>query len=37
MNRFFTLILSLFLSVSMYSQINEIGVFVGGSNFVGDV
>lgn len=37
MNKFFTLILSLFLSASMYSQINEIGVFVGGSNFVGDV
>jgi hypothetical protein len=34
---FSALILSLFLSVSMHSQINEIRLFVGGNSFVGDV
>ena len=31
------LILSIFSIHSSYSQINELGVFVGGSNFIGDV
>ncbi|WP_339916765.1 DUF6089 family protein [Yeosuana marina] len=36
--RYLTIIILSILSVhSSYSQINEIGVFIGGSNFIGDV
>jgi hypothetical protein len=36
MNRTFGLFICLFLSVTMYSQIHEVGV-LGGSNYIGDV
>jgi hypothetical protein len=36
MNRTFGLSICLFLSVTMYSQIHEVGV-LGGSNYIGDV
>lgn len=35
--KIFVLFLTLFLTHSAYSQIHEVGVFVGGSNFIGDV
>lgn len=36
--KYLTLIIFSFLSIqSSYAQINEIGIFVGGSNFIGDV
>ena len=36
--RFITIVLISILSLSFsYSQINELGVFIGGSNFIGDV
>jgi len=37
MNKFFGILFSLFLSLSMYSQIHEVGVFVGGSNYIGEI
>ena len=37
MNRFFVIIFLLFGITSTNAQINEIGVFLGGSNFIGDV
>ena len=37
MNKYFYLLLVLFSSGFSYSQIHEIGVFTGGSNFIGDV
>lgn len=37
MNKFSALLLSFFLSMSMYSQIHELGVFLGGSNYIGDI
>jgi hypothetical protein len=37
MNKIFSLFICLFLSISMYSQIHEVGFFLGGSNFIGDV
>ncbi|NRS87319.1 hypothetical protein HNQ02_000219 [Flavobacterium sp. 7E] len=37
MNKFSALLLSLFLSMSMYSQIHELGIFVGGSNYIGEI
>ena len=37
MKRILVLFLGLFFINSAFAQINEIGVFVGGSNFVGDV
>jgi hypothetical protein len=37
MNKFFSLFICLFLSMTTYSQIHEVGVFLGGSNFIGDV
>jgi len=37
MNKFFTLLLCLFLGTTIHSQIHEVGVFVGGSNYLGDI
>lgn len=37
MKNFLSVIVGLFLSLSTQAQIHEIGVFIGGSNFVGDV
>lgn len=37
MKKIFSLFICLFLSLSMYSQIHEVGIFLGGSNFIGDV
>ena len=37
MNKIFSLFLCLFLTVSAQSQIHELGVFLGGSNYIGDV
>ena len=37
MNRFFIIFFSLFAMASTEAQIHEIGVFLGGSNFIGDV
>lgn len=37
MSKIFGIIFSLFLSFSMYSQIHEVGVFVGGSNYIGEI
>jgi hypothetical protein len=37
MVKLFNLFLLLFLGVSTQAQIHEIGVFVGGSNFIGDI
>lgn len=37
MNKIFSLFICLFLSLSMQSQIHELGFFLGGSNFIGDV
>ncbi len=37
MNRFFVIIFLLLRITSASAQINEIGVFLGGSNFIGDV
>ena len=37
MRYFFTIILAMLSSGFCFSQIHEIGVFVGGSNFIGDV
>jgi hypothetical protein len=37
MVKLFNLFLLLFLGISTQAQIHEIGVFVGGSNFIGDV
>ena len=37
MNKIFSLFICLFLTISGYSQIHEVGVFLGGSNYIGDV
>jgi Domain of unknown function (DUF6089) len=37
MNRIFKLLLVLFPVMTLHAQIHEIGVFVGGSNYIGDV
>jgi hypothetical protein len=37
MKKIFNLLLCLFPFISLHAQIHEIGVFLGGSNFVGDV
>jgi len=37
MRNFFGLIVGLFLSVNLQAQIHEIGIFIGGSNYIGDV
>ncbi len=37
MNKIFNLIICFFASISMQAQIHEIGVFIGGSNYIGDV
>ncbi|MDG2430950.1 DUF6089 family protein [Flavobacterium sp.] len=37
MNKIFSLFTCLFLTVGAHSQIHELGVFLGGSNYVGDV
>jgi hypothetical protein len=37
MNRVFGLFLCLFLSMTTYSQIHEVGFFLGGSNYIGDI
>lgn len=37
MNRLFVVILLVFMSFKAEAQINELGVFVGGSNYIGDV
>ncbi|MEZ7497482.1 DUF6089 family protein [Flavobacterium sp. Arc3] len=37
MNKPFALFICLFLSMTMYSQIHEVGVFLGGSNYIGDI
>jgi hypothetical protein len=37
MNKFFGLFICLFLSMAMYSQIHEVGIFLGGSNYIGDI
>jgi hypothetical protein len=37
MNKLFNLFICLFLTISAHSQIHEVGVFLGGSNYVGDV
>ena len=37
MNRFFALLFLIFGSFSVQSQIHEIGIFLGGSNYVGDI
>ena len=37
MNRFFIILILIFCGTSTKAQINEIGVFLGGSNFIGDV
>jgi hypothetical protein len=37
MNKFFTLLLCLFPFIAAQAQIHEFGVFIGGSNFIGDV
>ncbi|MGY8930705.1 MAG: DUF6089 family protein, partial [Flavobacteriales bacterium] len=30
-------VIILFISMTVFSQNNEIGVFIGGSNYIGDV
>jgi hypothetical protein len=37
MTKIFSLFICLFLSIAMHSQIHEVGVFLGGSNYIGDV
>jgi hypothetical protein len=37
MKKILSLIVGLFLSVSTQAQIHEIGIFIGGSNYIGDV
>ncbi len=37
MKKIFNLLLCFFPFITLNAQINEIGVFLGGSNFVGDV
>lgn len=37
MKKFLSVIIGLLLSVSLQAQIHEIGVFIGGSNYIGDV
>ncbi|WPO80774.1 DUF6089 family protein [Flavobacterium sp. KACC 22761] len=37
MKKIFNLLLCFFPFIALHAQINELGVFVGGSNFVGDV
>jgi hypothetical protein len=37
MRYFFLIIISLFITKNAHSQIYEVGVFLGGSNFIGDV
>ena len=37
MNRFFIIVFLLFAAASSKAQIHEIGVFLGGSNIIGDV
>jgi hypothetical protein len=37
MNKVILVLFSFFLFATSQAQINEIGVFVGGSNFIGDV
>lgn len=37
MKKIFNLLLCLFPFITLHAQINELGVFIGGSNFVGDV
>jgi hypothetical protein len=37
MNKIFNLLLCLFPFLALHAQIHEIGVFVGGSNYVGDI
>ncbi|HBS53074.1 MAG TPA: hypothetical protein DD806_03630, partial [Flavobacterium sp.] len=37
MNKFFFALLSCCCFTATQAQINELGVFVGGSNFIGDV
>ncbi len=37
MKKIFNLLLCFFPFITLQAQINELGVFIGGSNFVGDV
>jgi hypothetical protein len=37
MNKTFGLFICLFFNMVMYAQIHEVGVFLGGSNYIGDV
>ena len=37
MRYFFLVILSIFISQNIDAQIYEVGIFAGGSNFIGDV
>ncbi len=37
MNKIFSLFICLIISITTQAQIHEIGVFIGGSNFIGDV
>lgn len=37
MNKIFSLFICIFLSTTIKAQIHEVGVFIGGSNYIGDV
>jgi len=37
MTKIFSLFICLLLSLAMHSQIHEVGVFLGGSNYIGDI
>jgi hypothetical protein len=37
MNKFFRLFICLFFSMTVHSQIHEVGIFLGRSNFIGDI
>lgn len=37
MTKIFSLFICLFLSIAMHSQIHEVGFFLGGSNYIGDI
>jgi len=37
MNRFFILLFLIFGTASVHSQIHEIGIYLGGSNYIGDI
>ncbi|HEY4616961.1 MAG TPA: DUF6089 family protein [Flavobacterium sp.] len=37
MNKIFSLFICLFVGMTMHSQIHEVGVFLGGSNYIGEI